>query len=131
MPRFVVLRHEFPAGHARATHWDLMFQWGSSLRTWALDAEPLSQAQITARALADHRIEYLDYEGPVSDDRGMVARWDQGEYELNASQEHEFRARLRGRRLGCNMTLRKAAEGHFWTVSFSAEPTTGSSSPST
>ena len=30
----------------------------------------------------NHRLLYLDYEGPVSGNRGIVRRWDGGEYRL-------------------------------------------------
>lgn len=35
---------------------------------------------IAAEVLPDHRPVYLDYEGPVSGERGTVIRWDTGEY---------------------------------------------------
>ena len=37
---------------------------------------------IRATAIVDHRKAYLDYEGPVSRDRGYVARVDGGTYRL-------------------------------------------------
>lgn len=73
--RFVVLEHRW-AG----VHWDFMVESapGGPLRTWALDAEPAPDRAIPARALADHRREYLSYEGEISGGRGSVARWDEG-----------------------------------------------------
>jgi hypothetical protein len=125
MPRFVVLRHEFPVDHPRATHWDLMLEWGTKLRTWALAEEPFSDVETEAEPLADHRLEYLDYEGPVSGNRGSVVRWDSGEYRLQASDDGLVDAVLAGKRLRGRLRLCKVPESHFWRVSFSAEPTIG------
>jgi hypothetical protein len=124
MPRFVVLRHEFPPGHARALHWDLLFESGAVLRAWALSAEPLSRPEILAEQLADHRAVYLDYEGPVSGDRGSVTRWDAGEYRLESDTPGALICAIEGRRLHGKLSLREGAD-HFWRVVFSAEPTTG------
>jgi DNA polymerase ligase (LigD)-like protein len=126
MPRFVVLRHQLPAGESRGLHWDLMFEWGQVLRTWALKCEPLSAAEIDVEQLPDHRLAYLDYEGPVSGDRGSVTRWDAGEYRLESESDGELKMRLEGARLVGLMTLvRRQAGGHSWRVSFGADPTTG------
>ena len=87
MPRYVVLEHETPAGYARPRHWDLMLETGGALRTWALDEPPervrsgQGEHSVQGELLRDHRLAYLDYEGPVSGDRGTVVRWDTGEYE--------------------------------------------------
>lgn len=72
--RFVVLRHELPAGSGRRSHWDLMLEVEGTLWTWEL-LEPLAvDAPQTARRLPDHRLEYLLLEGPVSGGRGTVKR---------------------------------------------------------
>ena len=94
MPRYVILQHEMPAGHEdRPLHWDLMFEWHDSLRTWALACEPRAGVEIAARRLSDHRLAYLDYEGPVSGDRGSVRRWDAGTYEGTWEEADEYRQR--------------------------------------
>jgi DNA polymerase Ligase (LigD) len=77
MPRFVILEHDYPI-----LHWDLMLEVGSELRTWRLGKEPVPLGDsIEATPLGDHRVAYLDYEGPVSGGRGTVRRWDRGVYE--------------------------------------------------
>jgi hypothetical protein len=73
MPRFVVLEHDHPV-----RHWDLMLETGEVLRTWKLTAPPEPGKEIAAIYLSEHRRMYLDYEGPVSGNRGHVARWDAG-----------------------------------------------------
>lgn len=51
-----------------------------TLQTWALTEAPCLDRQIYADALPPHRTEYLDYEGPISGDRGEVTRWIEGTY---------------------------------------------------
>ena len=70
-----------PEGSASPLHWDSMLETDGVLRTWALPAEPAKDHEMIAEALADHRLAYLDYEGPISGDRGEVRRWDAGEWE--------------------------------------------------
>ena len=77
MPRFVILEHDHPE-----LHWDLMLEAGAALRAWRLARPPETPGEpIAAVALPDHRLTYLDYEGPVSGGRGAVKQWDAGHYE--------------------------------------------------
>ncbi|MFM7070288.1 MAG: DNA polymerase ligase N-terminal domain-containing protein [Planctomycetota bacterium] len=78
--RFVLLRHVLPAHSPRSSHWDLLLEFGAVLCAWELPC-PLtathdedSRAAGPMRRLADHRVSYLDYEGPISGDRGHVTR---------------------------------------------------------
>lgn len=57
-----------------------MLDAGDALRTWALPQRPDAAGVQPAEQLADHRREYLDYEGPVSGNRGTVRRWDTGTF---------------------------------------------------
>lgn len=75
-PRFVLLEHRW-----NGVHWDLMLEAGPRLRTWALSRLPVPKGEIAATSLPDHRVRYLDYEGPISHDRGTVRRVDRGTYE--------------------------------------------------
>ena len=77
MSRFVVLEHDHPF-----LHWDLMLEVGTALRTWRLHAPPDTTTPITAETLADHRLSYLEYAGPVGGGRGSVKKWDGGEFEM-------------------------------------------------
>ncbi|MBX9585227.1 MAG: hypothetical protein K2X87_33390 [Gemmataceae bacterium] len=76
VPRYAILEHDWPA-----RHWDLFLEAGNVLRAWRLLAEPLPGASVPAEPAADHRLMYLDYEGPVSGGRGSVTRWDAGTFE--------------------------------------------------
>jgi hypothetical protein len=81
VPRFVVLRHDFPDGAGRPLHWDFMLEAGDVLRTWALAEQPgPAGTSCFAQKLADHRLVYLDYEGEISGNRGTVSRLDGGDY---------------------------------------------------
>lgn len=119
MPRFVLLWHETPANFARPSHWDLMLQVGDHLRCWALEyAMDEGKAQ-TVDGLPDHRLAYLDYEGPVSGDRGSVSRHDQGEYETITDEENELVVLLHGNRIRGTLSLRReSAADHRWRLSF-------------
>ncbi len=72
-----------------------MLEIGETLQTWCLTqlprdwqglglakelAEFAASNSVQARQLADHRLAYLDYEGPVSGDRGSVRRLDSGTF---------------------------------------------------
>ena len=93
--RYVILRHE----GVPDPHFDLMFEVteGGALATWRSPSWP---PEATARLdkLADHRREYLTYEGPVSNNRGRVSRVESGTYEpFPDSDESVVVFRLRGR----------------------------------
>ena len=108
MPRFVILEHDHPA-----LHWDLMLERGGALQTWRLARPPLRpHAAILAAALPDHRLAYLDYEGPVSGDRGTVTRWDRGEYEPTETAD-ELILNLAGERVQGRASLRLLRGGEW------------------
>ena len=94
MLRFVILTHDFPHWH-----WDFMLESEDVLRTWRLDQDPSLSVLIKATPLPDHRLIYLEYEGPVSGNRGQVQRWDQGEYELLSESAGTLTVGLHGARL--------------------------------
>jgi hypothetical protein len=115
-PRFVVLEHDHPF-----LHWDLMLEAGASLRTWRLAAPPAAGAEVEATPLGEHRRLYLDYEGPVSGDRGRVARWDHGTFAWEGAGEGSVAVRLEGGRLRGLLRLERQADGP-WRASFQAAP---------
>jgi hypothetical protein len=109
MFRYVVLRHETGPASKRPSHWDLMFEQGGVLRTWA--CEPLPNATgVAAQQLPDHRIDYLDYEGPLSGDRGSVSQWDAGTYCLEHDSNVQWTVRLMGGKLTGQLTLHRLDE---------------------
>lgn len=102
MPRFVILTHDHPH-----LHWDFMLESDGVLRTWRLETEPEVGREISAEPLADHRIAYLDYEGPVSGNRGEVRRWDAGTYEVVGETAAELVVALRGNKVRGRATLNR------------------------
>ena len=122
MPRWVILRHDPPEDGSRVLHWDFMLEVGDVLRTWALATEPRGGVSISAEALADHRKAYLDYEGPLSQDRGRVTRWDRGTYQEVDASERRILVILDGERLrGATELIPQGQNPRYWTVTFSAE----------
>ncbi len=99
MSRFVVLRHQPGPRSMRGSevHFDWMFEQGDGLATWA--TEPVRvpfprTIQIAAQRLVDHRQSYLDYEGPVSGQRGTVQRVLAGNCNITLSSSSEFGASI-------------------------------------
>jgi hypothetical protein len=115
MPRFVVLEHDHPT-----THWDLLLQADGVLRAWRLATPPTEGAAVAAEPSFDHRLHYLDYEGPVSSGRGRVARWDGGLLTWEADDANRLQVRLAGDRLHGVLRLERGAEGG-WQATFTKE----------
>ncbi len=110
MPRFVILRHETPPGHERGTHFDLMLEVTGALRTWSLPELPAVGKVVSAEALLDHRLAYLEYEGPISGNRGTVSRVEQGEYEVLTEFAGLLRIQLAGGLLQGTLQLRQTSD---------------------
>lgn len=119
MPRFVLLEHVW-----NGIHWDLMLEADGVLRTWAIDAPIVAGVELPARALPDHRMSYLDYEGEVSGGRGTVRRIDGGDYTPHVWTDSRVEVELRGAQLAGTAELRRVGEGAIetpffsWTVRF-------------
>lgn len=117
MDRFVVLRHELPTTSSRASHWDLMLEADSGLRTWALEVLPSFGEPTLAQSLPDHRLDYLTYEGPVAGNRGRVWRWDAGRYVYLSNVVDECIVRLDSAKLQATWTLsRTVGDVQRWVV---------------
>ena len=121
MPRFVILHHVLPAEDPRDSHWDLMLEFDDVLRTWALAQRPDSILEadglkhcILAEQLPDHRLAYLEYEGPVSENRGTVTRWDTGEYELWEDTSKQIGFTLHGENVSGDWALLLATD--YWAL---------------
>lgn len=108
MPRFVLLRHECPPEQGTSSHWDLMLERDGALMTWRLAALPAAGEPLAATRLADHRLAYLDVEGPVSGGRGEVQRVDKGEYLLLDETPSELQVELYGEKLNWRGVLPRA-----------------------
>ncbi len=122
MQQYVILRHDHPE-----LHWDLMLEEGDVLKTWRLpqppEIDPASDEtslDLTAEALPDHRLVYLEYEGPVSGDRGEVSRWDRGTFTLLERSEDQLVALLTGEELAGRITLKKQDSENRWSLNYTA-----------
>jgi hypothetical protein len=115
MPRFVLLEHDHPH-----LHLDLMLEVGAVLWTWQLPSIPEEGSAVEARRIFDHRLVYLDYEGPISGNRGQVRRLDTGLYDWLEQAPNRLVVRLHGSRLGGRLELVQV-EGERWQVTLRAE----------
>lgn len=117
MPRFVVLAHDHPT-----LHWDFMLEDGDKLHTWRLAQAPDAVGPVDAEPLGDHRLAYLDYEGPLSGGRGEVRRWDHGEYDLLESTSQRIVVRLAGKRLRGEARLERSGIAPNWIFRLDGAP---------
>jgi hypothetical protein len=113
MPRFVVLEHDHPL-----LHWDLLLEAGSVLQAWRLSAPPAEGARVRAERSFDHRLVYLDYEGPISGGRGSVVRWDHGTFTWAQQEELAVVVDLAGEKLRGRLSL--LWEEGAWQATFAA-----------
>ena len=116
MPRFVILTHDHPS-----LHWDFMLEAQSALRTWRLSAALVVSKHIQAELLPDHRLHYLDYEGPVSKNRGTVTRWDAGTFTWIMDEPLLLKVYLQGKRIRGICLLKRNIADNFWTCQIEDE----------
>ncbi len=112
MPRFAVLQHDHPT-----LHWDFLLEHQGALLTWRLSAPPEDGAIVDAEQSFDHRLFYLDHEGPVSGGRGSVTRWDGGTFDWETHEPNRIVVSLAGSRLRGTFRLERA-EGGAWRGRF-------------
>jgi len=112
MPRYAILEHDFPV-----VHWDFLLEADEVLQTWRLAAPPAAGKVISAVSLPAHRRLYLDYEGPVSDDRGQVVRWDAGVFSWLSREQEKLAVQLDGHRLQGKAVLQKVQDDE-WSFIF-------------
>ncbi|MBI3866063.1 MAG: hypothetical protein HY290_29650 [Planctomycetia bacterium] len=117
MPRFVLLSHDHPF-----PHWDFMLEKEAALRTWRLLKSPAECPAMDAEPLPDHRLAYLDYEGPVTSNRGTVLAVDRGEYSLVAESDDSVVVHLRGAILQGQASIRRQPESKKWTFHYEPAP---------
>lgn len=105
--RFVVQRHTRAPGDV---HYDLMVEDAEVLVTFQLEEAPANGAS-GVRSF-DHRRRYLEFEGELSEGRGQVEIWDQGELSdiQGGPRDTTYRARFEGERLAGLYELCQQAE---------------------
>jgi hypothetical protein len=112
MTRFAVLTHDHPY-----LHWDLLLEHGEACRTWRLPMTPDAPGELSAEAIADHRLMYLDYEGPVGTDRGSVSQWDSGTFQWLVCSDDYCAIRVHGHKLNGTVQLVRS-DGDRWEYDF-------------
>jgi hypothetical protein len=107
-----------------------MLEAGETLQTWALNELPhdwqnieglkcAASNSVPADQLADHRLAYLDYEGPVRGDRGTVTRIDEGTYESRMRAADRLVVDVVGKVIRGEIELqRNAVPSSQWQLSF-------------
>ncbi len=98
--QFVLLEHDWPT-----LHYDLLLQSGEILRAWRLHAVPAPEVSVVAEPNHDHRLQYLEYEGPLSGGRGSVRRIDTGRMDWIVEDAQSVVVRLEGQRLAGELVL--------------------------
>lgn len=138
MPRFALLWHDCPAEYNEGPHWDLMLErpgveLEQRLATWSLRTLPGiwcerlglevlgSMDQVIAIALPDHRATYLDYEGPVSGDRGEVTQVASGGIAWNTLGDQKIEVNVAATSvLAGGILLEKSRPENAWTLTVTA-----------
>lgn len=123
MARTVVLLHVLPDG---SRHFDWLFeQAGSSeleplddhrsLITFRLQYRPDAAEVLDAERLEDHRRRYLEYEGPVSGNRGEVRRVLDGTCEVLIDHDETFEVMVNFG-LGPDLWIGQPIAGSIWRL---------------
>jgi hypothetical protein len=107
MPRFAILAHDHPV-----PHWDLFLESGPALRSWRLLSQLSPGVPVAAEPGHDHRLLYLDYEGPVSGGRGTVRRIDAGPFDWVDDTADQVCVQIRGARFVGRLSIQRTADGH-------------------
>lgn len=110
MPRFVILAHDWPAPHL-----DLLIERDGVLKAWRLPVGFDPAGEAAAARNVDHRLAYLDYEGPVSGGRGAVSRWDGGEADWRTTADDVAVVRLSGAK-ACGVYELRRVDAAGWRV---------------
>jgi hypothetical protein len=120
MRRYVILEHDHPN-----RHWDLMIEDNGALKTWRLARPPHANTPVEAEPIPDHRLAYLDYEGPVSGGRGHVVRWDAGHVVVLRITGDTWETHVAGQRLDGTLHLQQHTNGSWECVYSPSEPEAG------
>ena len=110
MSEFVILFHKMPDDASRADHWDLMLEMEQSLVVWALNSVPQAGEVIQATRLPDHRLAYLEIQGPISGGGGTVTRVAKGNCRWIEVAEQRWVARLEGHDFCWQVTIVDSAK---------------------
>ena len=96
-----------------------MIEHGRGLATWRLEQSPAglpAGGEMPAVRIADHRLEYLEYEGPVSRGRGRVARLDIGACTIISAEDQRWEFHLDGGKIQGRFELTKLPGADEWRL---------------
>lgn len=106
--RYAILHH---TGGQGPDHYDFMLEAEGTLKTWTVPALDW-EAELPVTQNTDHRLEYLEYEGPISGERGEVRRVEGGIYEVLATTPDRLMVRLGDERT----VLLRQVDGRYWVL---------------
>lgn len=115
MPRFAIVQHDHPY-----PHFDLFLEAGSVLRSWRLPLSFPSSEPFAVEPTANHRLVYLDYEGPISNDRGTVVKVDSGTFQWVRDDPQQLVILLSGAEYTGRLAIALVPHGR-WTAQFDPE----------
>jgi hypothetical protein len=113
--RFVILEHSGTAAYKPGIHWDLLCEEGNSLKAWEF-SQPIAISPQRITALPPHRTFYLQYEGPISGERGSVRQIASGDYELLEDSPNAWTVRLSSSSLDGVLRLKRLSDN--WEANF-------------
>jgi len=115
MLRFVIQQHECDSQR----HWDLMLENGPALATWQVNKQPdlWPGESVVCHKIADHRMKYLSYQGPISNQRGDVHIVAAGTYQLLEAGENKWHLVLCGDKISGELEL-TLLEDNLWQLDF-------------
>ena len=118
--RFSIAKHEMPANSSRHSHFDLFLESEGTLMTWELTSLLTTQNNQVVRRLANHRLVYLDFQGPLSDDRGTVKLVDTGSLEWVTLESERLISRINGQTTDGILTLTSedSSTDDVWNLTF-------------
>ena len=118
MPRFVIQQHYCE----QQVHWDLMLEHEETLATWQVPAPPSDWPliKLICRHIFNHRLIYLTYQGPLSDNRGEVQIEAAGTYESIEITENCWRVALNGDKIKGQLELQHLQQDQ-WQLHFTEE----------
>ncbi|NNM87028.1 MAG: hypothetical protein HKL95_00745 [Phycisphaerae bacterium] len=122
-PQFAILQHR----QNHYTHWDLLLELPARelLATFRVDQPPHTWATVEVvpvQALPDHRRIYLDYQGPISGNRGTVIRCDRGTLRLLHYTTTHMAVEIAGALLRGRLNLRADDSApNLWSLHWSPE----------
>ena len=121
MPRFVVQLHD-----ATTLHFDVRFELGGVMRSWAVPKGPSLDPAVKRLAVPvpDHSVEHAGFEGVyegASRGSGAVIVWDEGEFELLREEPGHLVVELRGEKLRGGFALTRTGERQWLLVKMADE----------